>query len=114
MREITTSHAYQLSSRYEGQWKTEWEPYFARKFVRRLWGEEVHDAIAQSSGTIPSYTVTGFTDQGFTKVSFAMQLPDVVSQPDGNGTVSQFLETALSAAIATTSRARLRAPSCRR
>jgi hypothetical protein len=92
MREIASSDTYQLSSRYDGEWKADWEPYFARKFVRRLWSEEVHDAVAQSSGTLPSYSVNGFSDQGFSKVSFAMQLPDVVSQPDGNGTISQFLD----------------------
>jgi hypothetical protein len=83
MREIATSDTYQLSSRYNGTWKVEWEPYFARKFVRRLWAEEVHDAVAQSSGTLPSYTITGFTDQGFAKPSFAMQLPDITG-PGGD------------------------------
>src|SRR3954469_10826789 len=81
MREIANSDTYQLSSRYNGTWKPEWEQYFARKFVRRLWAEEVHDAVAQSSGTLPSYTITGFTDLGFSKPSFAMQLPDSVTNP---------------------------------
>jgi hypothetical protein len=85
MREIANSDVYQLSSRYPGNWNPEWEPYFARKFVRRLWGEEVHDAVVQSSGTLPSYTITGFTDQGFAKPSFAMQLPDITG-PGGDAT----------------------------
>ncbi len=55
MRQITTSQAYQLSSRYDGEWKPEYEPLFARKYVRRLWAEEIHDAIAQSSGVPSSY-----------------------------------------------------------
>ena len=59
MREIVNSDTYQLSSRYNGQWNAAWEPYFARKFVRRLWAEEVHDAVAQSSGTMPSYSMAG-------------------------------------------------------
>jgi len=84
MREITTSDTYQLSSEYDGQWNPAWEPYFARKFVRRLWSEEVHDAVAQSSGTYPTYTITNFTDQGFAKPSYAMQLPDVSDLLDGN------------------------------
>jgi hypothetical protein len=83
MREIANSDAYQLSSRYNGNWNPEWEQYFARKFVRRLWAEEVHDAVAQSSGTLPSYTITGFTDQGYAKPSFAMQFPDI-TQPGGD------------------------------
>ena len=95
MREIVTSDTYQLSSRYNGTWNAAWEPYFARKFVRRMWSEEVHDAVAQSSGTFPSYTITGFTDQGFAKPSYAMQLPDTVNLPDGGGSVSQFLDAFL-------------------
>ncbi len=84
MREIAISDTYQISSRYNGTWNAAWEPYFARKFVRRLWSEEVHDAVAQSSGTFPSYTITGFTDQGFPKPSYAMQLPDTVGMPAGD------------------------------
>ena len=96
MREIANSDTYQLSSRYNGTWNAAWEPYFARKFVRRLWGEEVHDAVAQSSGTMPSYSYTGFTDQGYPKFSYAMQLPDTVGAPDGtNGTISTLLDSFL-------------------
>jgi hypothetical protein len=84
MREITNSSTYQLSSRYPGQWNTAWEPYFARKFVRRLWSEEIHDAVAVSSGLLPSYSITGFTDLGYSKVTYAMQLPDTVNMPGGD------------------------------
>ena len=97
MREIANSQTYQLSSRYNGTWNAAWQPYFARKYVRRLWGEEIHDAIVVSSGTYPSYKLTGFTDQGGTfpqSISFAMQLPDVVNAPSG-GPVSAFLDTFL-------------------
>jgi hypothetical protein len=87
MREIAASQTYQLSSRYNGTWNVAWEPYFARKFVRRLWAEEIHDAVAQSSGTLPSYTVNGFTDLGFGKPSFAMQFPDIAGTP-----VADFLD----------------------
>jgi hypothetical protein len=55
MREIVNSETYQLSSRYDGEWNPDWEPYFARKFVRRLWAEEVHDAVVQTCGILPSY-----------------------------------------------------------
>src|SRR6185369_5096266 len=36
MREIVNSDTYQLSTQYDGTWDVAWEPYFARKFVRRL------------------------------------------------------------------------------
>ena len=94
MREIANSDTYQLSSRYDGTWNEAWEPYFARKFVRRLWAEEVHDAVAQSSGTFPSYSMTGFTDQGYAKPSYAMQFPDVVKVP-GRRIPSAFLDSFL-------------------
>jgi hypothetical protein len=85
MTEIVNSDAYQLSSQYPGQWDPAWQPYFARKYVRRLWAEEVHDAITQSSGMIPSYTVGGFTDQGYPNPSYAMQLPDVTANTNNGG-----------------------------
>ncbi len=70
-----------MSSRYDGEWNQEWEPYFARKFVRRLWAEEIHDAVAVSSGTLPTYSVGGFTTLGFPSIQYAMQLPDAVTSP---------------------------------
>src|SRR5437899_11925451 len=44
MRKITNSEAYQLSSRYNGNWNRACEPLFACKLVQRLWAEGVHDA----------------------------------------------------------------------
>ena len=93
MREITNSDTYQLSSRYPGTWNAAWEPYFARKYVRRLWAEEVHDAVVASSGTLPVYSITGFTDLGYPKPSYAMQFPDTVGGPDGN--TNAFLDSFL-------------------
>ncbi|MBM3737269.1 MAG: DUF1553 domain-containing protein [Acidobacteria bacterium] len=72
MRAITNSQAYQMSSRYEGTWRAEYERLFARKFVRRLWGEEVVDAIAQVSNMPVVYSVT---PAGTDPVPWAMQLP---------------------------------------
>jgi hypothetical protein len=71
MRRIANSDAYQLSARYEGAWKPEWEPLFARKLVRRLWAEEIADAIVQTSNRPQPYVVNG----GFGRVDWAMQLP---------------------------------------
>jgi hypothetical protein len=102
LREIANSQSYQLSSRYSGDWDPAWEPYFARHFVRRLWAEELHDAVVIASGIIPKYNVPNFSDAstvyqldspGFGLVSFAMQLPDVRNEPDGAaGPVSLFLD----------------------
>jgi hypothetical protein len=104
MREITNSETYQLSSTYNGTWDPANQNLFARKLVRRLWPEEIHDAVAQATGVVPSYNVNGFSKDsttptvispGFGLVSFAMQLPDVTSVPDGGGAVSQFLDSFL-------------------
>jgi hypothetical protein len=49
-RLIAQSSAYQLSSKYPGEWKDSYARYFARKFVRRLTSEELHDAIVKATG----------------------------------------------------------------
>ncbi|HLG99462.1 MAG TPA: DUF1549 domain-containing protein [Bryobacteraceae bacterium] len=91
-REIANSQAYQLSSRYSGTWNPAWTPLFARKLVRRLWAEELHDAITQTSGVIPTYKMTAV----YGTVSEAMQLPEPLNNPDGaNGPVNNFLNSFL-------------------
>jgi hypothetical protein len=91
MREITNSNTYQLSARYNGTWDPAWQSLFARKMVRRLWSEEVHDAIAQSSNVIPTYN-TGV----YGTMNWAMLFPEPVGVPDGaNGSVTAFLDAFL-------------------
>ncbi|MFQ5928484.1 MAG: DUF1553 domain-containing protein, partial [Acidobacteriota bacterium] len=84
---IADSNAYQLSSSFPGEWKVEYTPYFARKYVRRLWAEEIHDAITQATGVVPSYHIQGFS----TPVQRAMQFPDP-REPRRNGRVRAFLD----------------------
>jgi hypothetical protein len=104
MRQIANSEAYQLSSRYNGTWNEAWEPLFARKLVRRLWPEEIHDAIITSSGVLPNngqgYNLPNFSSwpngslyagyPTYGNFMFAMQAPDVVNTPDNNGPVTLF------------------------
>ncbi|MFN3322886.1 MAG: DUF1549 domain-containing protein [Bryobacteraceae bacterium] len=88
MRLIVNSEAYQMSARYDGEWNPAWENLFARRLVRRLWAEEIHDAIALASNRIPTYQQRG---QG--PVRWAMQFPEPRGVPDGaNGAVAQFLD----------------------
>jgi hypothetical protein len=103
MRLIANSDTYQLASDHSGSWNPDWDKYFGRKFVRRLWPEEIHDSIVTAINTVPVYTVPGFTNDstvygvtspGFGKISFAMQAPDVVNMPDA-GAVSLFLDSFL-------------------
>jgi hypothetical protein len=79
LRFIANSSAYQLSSEYPGTWDPNNVGLFARHYPRRLWGEEVHDAIAQSTGVFAKYTPRGFT----APVVWAMQMPDT-SEPSSN------------------------------
>lgn len=76
-RQIVNSEAYQMSSSYSGSWNPDWEALNARKLVRRLWSEEIADAVAQTSGLPTTYTFgTDSTDnKKIRSVSWAMQLP---------------------------------------
>lgn len=85
MREMTSSDAYQLSAQYAGTAPP--DNMFARKLVRRLWGEEVHDAIVQSSGVLPSYDITPFG-----KTPWAMQFPEPRGYPASPAAVQNFLD----------------------
>jgi nucleoside diphosphate kinase len=81
-RQIVNSNAYQLSSFYDSnQWQPSYQSLFARHFVRRLWSEEIHDAITQSSNVGVAYKVYTGTDPsqtaaGTVTLNWAMQLPD--------------------------------------
>jgi hypothetical protein len=88
LRLLTESSAYQLSSRYDGEWKPEYVQMFARHFPRRLDGEEIHDAIALATAIPGRYTVAGWGDPA----ESAMQLPEPV-EPRTNGAVAAFMNS---------------------
>jgi hypothetical protein len=86
---IVKSSAYQLSSTYNGEWEPSYVPYYARKYVRRLDAEEIHDAIVKATGIMPTpYTLGGGST--LPAVQWAMQLPDT-REPTSNNAVLQFL-----------------------
>ena len=90
-RLMVNSRAYQLSSAYDGDWNAQWSTLFARKMVRRLWAEEVHDGITKTSQLMPSYKTAYWGP-----VNWAMQLPEPLGTPDGgNGPVARFLDSFL-------------------
>ncbi len=76
MRRIANSRAYQLSARYEANWNSEWDKLYARKLVRRMWAEEVHDAITQSSGILPAYKIGELPT-----INYAMLFPETFGMP---------------------------------
>jgi len=88
---ITKSSAYQLSAQYPGNWSLALVPYYARKYVRRLDAEEVHDAIVKATGVGVSYQLRDTLGNNTWVVNWAMQLPDTV-EPRGNG-VANFLNS---------------------
>jgi hypothetical protein len=55
MRTIARSSVYQLSSRFDGEWKERYTPYFPRKYVQRLSAEQLHDAIVQATQVFGDY-----------------------------------------------------------
>lgn len=85
MREITNSAAYQLSSRYSGEWNVDWARLQARHMVRRLDAEEMHDALVLSSGVPNPMTVVNHP----APFQYAMQLPDTLAP---GGATGQFLD----------------------
>jgi hypothetical protein len=93
MRRIVTSEAYQLSARYDGDWNPEWESLHARRLVKRLWAEEIHDAVAQTSNLLPNITITATTripngDPPVTRVvNYAMQ----TTSPASRGSAAAFM-----------------------
>lgn len=79
---IAQSNAYQLSSVYPGTWDSSYVPYYARKYIRRLDAEEIHDAIVLATGVVPTYTIQG---SALPAVQWAMQLPDTREPRTNNG-----------------------------
>lgn len=80
---ICKSNAYQLSARFEGEWKDGYTKYYARKFVRQLGAEEIHDAVAVATSRPGSFSFGG------QKMGMAMDL----SGPAGGGDVRHFMQT---------------------
>ncbi|MEZ5353447.1 MAG: DUF1549 domain-containing protein [Bryobacteraceae bacterium] len=90
LRLIAESSAYQLSANYDGEWNVSHVPLFARRYPRRLEGEEVHDAITKATGIFTPYRVNGF-DAMF---EWACQLPDP-QEPRTNGASRLFMDAFL-------------------
>ena len=59
IRTILQSSTYQLSSRFPGQWKDDYIPYYSRHFARVLTGPEVIDAVSAVTGVPMAFQVGG-------------------------------------------------------
>jgi len=80
IRLIANSSAYQLSSRFDGDWKPDYARYFARHFVRRLPAAQIWDAICQSTGIFTELPIL----RDDRKVKYALQMidPDDLGRKD--------------------------------
>ncbi len=84
MRQIATSQAYQLSSRYDGVFNPLYDKYFVRHQVKRLTAEQVHDALIVASKRHMAYNASNRTPS-LRGIQYAMQFPDVTGVPLGRG-----------------------------
>ena len=55
VRTIVRSSAYQLSSQFDGEWKTEYGRYFARRHVKLLSPTQLHDSIVTATAVPGAY-----------------------------------------------------------
>jgi hypothetical protein len=94
---ICNSNAYQMSARFPGEWNDSYTKFYARKFVRMLTAEELHDAIATATerpgrfggGGRRRPTVVNADDPPpLPAASMAMQL----AMPRGAGEVKSFMQ----------------------
>jgi len=89
IRQMVSSEAYQLSSRYEGQWQPAYVRYFARFEARRLSAEQLYDALVVATRTEQPMTVAGMAKA----LQYANQLPDA-AEPSTDSRVIDFLNQA--------------------
>ena len=78
IKTIMKSNAYQLSTRFEGEWRDAYIPYHARRFSRVLSGPEALDIVAQATDS-PYELNLGSGDpynreEGDTTVSYVKEL----------------------------------------
>jgi hypothetical protein len=86
IRQMVNSETYQLSSRYEGQWRPAYVRYFARYQARRLSAEQMYDSIITATHTEQPMALVS----GAQTVWYANQLPDT-TEPFSDSRVTDFL-----------------------
>lgn len=88
-RLLVSSDAYQLSSRYEGEWQPAFVKYFAKHEPRRLSAEEMYDSLITATRTEQPMIASGISRPLF----YANQLPDP-TEPATDFRVTDFLNQA--------------------
>ena len=89
IRQMLSSDAYQLSSRYEGEWQPVFVRYFAKFEPRRLSAEALYDSLVTATRTEQPMTIAGMANA----LNYANQLPDA-AEPSTDFRVVDFLNQA--------------------
>jgi hypothetical protein len=89
IRQMLASDAYQLSSRYEGEWQPVFVRYFAKFEPRRLSAESLYDSLVTATRTEQPMTIAGMANA----LQYANQLPDA-AEPSTDFRVVDFLNQA--------------------
>jgi hypothetical protein len=89
VRTIMKSSAYALSSRFDGDWKDAYTPYYARKYIRVLSGPEVIDAITRVTNRPAKYSIDGVS---VTRVK-ELATPQNVGRQGENAEISSIMES---------------------
>lgn len=80
IKTVMKSNAYQLSTKFPGEWKDQYIPYYSRRFVRVLTGPELTDAIAQATDRPYNFSLKG---QPVARVKALPAPSGVTRQPKG-------------------------------
>ncbi len=92
MRMIAQSSAYQLSARFDAEWKEAYTPYFARHFAQQLTAEQLHDSISLATRVFGEYKRRDWLYE--TPLPPARFWTEAASPEEiGNGEAKNFLRT---------------------
>ncbi len=75
MKVIMKSTAYQLSSKFAGEWKDGYTPYYARKYLRVMTGPEVVDTLAQATNRPYEFAFSGEKVRRFKQLTYLGDVP---------------------------------------
>ena len=89
IKTIMKSNAYQLSTRFEGEWKDSYASYHARRFARILTGPEAADLVAEATGVPYKVTFYGQPKSYVKEITNPVKMKD---SPGENKEVFAFMQ----------------------
>lgn len=88
VRMIMKSSAYQLASRFDGEWKDDYTKYYARKYIRIMTGPEVVDAVTMATDRPATYALDGLP---MTRIK-QLVWPNDVGKRDENAEITSMMQ----------------------